>query len=292
MRRTMKEEKNVMDVGYVSPLRNEIITVKFVPKQGKITDPKHVLYGGMAENAVRTYTVPKMSNGIYRNPLTDSEKKFLEDYMGLQENALSVYKDYWDNYFVRVPKSGLRLDLSNPSDYISYKVLLLNTNRIAPNLQALKNPRASYEFVLASDNADVEVAKTRIQLKADCYKWMGKYEEDYDLIKTVVEILENRKVSPNSGLKFLQVQIGNLIEQDSEKFMKVVSNPMLLTQVLISKAMQNNLIVKQGNFYYLKTEQGKVPLCEDGEDPDLKTTCVYLNNPKNQEIKFAIEAKL
>lgn len=287
----MKDEKKVTEE-FVSPLRNEIITVKFVPKQGKITDPKHVLYGGMAENAVRTYTVPKMANGVYKNPLTDSEKKFLENYMGLQDNALSVYKDYWDNYFVRVPKSGLRLDLSQPNDYIQYKVLMLNHNRIAPNLQALKEQRASYEFVLASDNADVEVAKTRIQLKADCYKWMGKYEEDYDLIKTVVETLENRKVSANSSLKFLQVQIGNLIEQDAEKFFKVVNNPMLQTQVLISKAMTARIIVKQGNFYYLKNEQGKIPLCEDGEDPDLNTTCKYLNNPKNQEIKFAIEAQL
>lgn len=288
----MKDEKKTMEVEMVSPLRNEVITVKFVPKPGKITDPKHVLYGGMAENAVRTYTVPKMSNGIYKNPLTDSEKKFLENYMGLQDNALSVYKDYWDNYFVRIPKSGLRLDLSDPSDYISYKVLLLNYNRIAPNVQALKDPRASYEFVLTSDNADVEMAKTRIQLKADCYKWMGKHEDDYELIKTVVELLENRKVSPNSNLKFLQVQIGNLIEQDSEKFIKVVNNPMLSTQVLISKAIAAHIIVKQGNFYYLKTEQGKIPLCEDGEDPDLKTTCAYLNNPKNQETKFLIEAKL
>ena len=288
----MREEKKQKDVEFVSPLRNEIINVKFVPRQGKITDPKHVLFGGMAENAVRTYTVPRMANGVYKNPLTDSEKAFLEEYMGLQPNALSVYKDYWDNYFVRVPKSGLRLDLSNANDYISYKVLLLNTNRIAPSLQALKDHRASYEFVLASDNADVEVAKTRIQLKAECYKWMGKHEDDYDLIKTVVEILENRKVSPNSGLKFLQVQIGNLIEQDTDKFMKTVSNPMLLTQVLLSKAIAAGIVAKHGNFYYLKTDQGRVPLCEDGQDPDLKTTCTYLNNPKNQEIKFSIEAQL
>ena len=94
----MKEEKKINKEEFVSPLRHEIVNVKFVPRQGKITDPKHVLYGGMAENAVRTYTVPRMANGVYKNPLTDSEKTFLEEYMGLQPNALSVYKDYWDNY--------------------------------------------------------------------------------------------------------------------------------------------------------------------------------------------------
>ena len=43
---------------------------------------------------------------------------------------------------------------------------------------------------------------------------------------------------------------------------------------------------------YLKNSNGKTPLCNEGEDPDLRTTCKYLNDPKNQEIKFSIEAKL
>jgi hypothetical protein len=60
----------------INCLRKEKVIVRYIPRErGNITNPKHVLYGGMAENAVRTYTVPKMSNGIYRNPLTDSEKK-------------------------------------------------------------------------------------------------------------------------------------------------------------------------------------------------------------------------
>lgn len=288
----MKEEKKELEGEMISPLRHEIINVKFVPKQGKISDPKHVLYGGMAEGATRTFTVPKMANGKLKNPLTDSEKKFLEAAMGLETNALSIYKDYWENFFVRVPKAGLRLDLSEPIDYIKYKVLLLNNNRIAPTVQHLSNPRASYEFALTSDNADVQIAKTKMQLKADCYKWMGKNEEDYDMLKTVIEILDNRKVSANSNLQFLQVQIGELIERDSDKFMKIVNNPMIKTQVFINKAISAGLIIKQGNFYYLKDEKTKLPLCEEGEDPDLKTACAYLNNPKNQQLKFSIEAKL
>ena len=289
----MKEEKKFNEEEVVSPLRNEVIEVKFVPRPGKIMDPKHVLYGGMAEGAVRTYTVPKLNNGLYKNPLTDSEKTFLENYMGLEPNALSVYKDYWDNYFVRVPKYGLRLNLSDPKDYIAYKVLLLNNNRIAPNVKMLsENQRASYEFVLSSDHATIEMAKTKMQYKKDCYKWLGKNEDDYDTMKIVVEQLDGRKISPNTSLGFLQTQVGELIENDAEKFIKFVNNPMLETQILISKAIDKGIISKQGNFYYLKNANGKTPLCNEGEDPDLRTTCKYLNDPKNQEIKFSIEAKL
>ena len=52
-------------VEYVSCLRKEKITVRYIPKEsGMITNPKHVFYGGMAENAVRMFTVPILeSNG-------------------------------------------------------------------------------------------------------------------------------------------------------------------------------------------------------------------------------------
>ena len=77
----------------VSCLRKERIVVRHIPKEtGLIKDPRHVLYGGMAEKAVRSFVVPRLSSGLYVNVLTDKEKEFLEDIMGLEYNALSIYK--------------------------------------------------------------------------------------------------------------------------------------------------------------------------------------------------------
>lgn len=76
-----------------SCLRNERIIVRYVPKEsGLVTNPKHILYGGMAENAVKYFTVPQLESGRLVNILTDEEKEFLEDIMGLEYNALSIYK--------------------------------------------------------------------------------------------------------------------------------------------------------------------------------------------------------
>ena len=61
----------------------------------------------MAENAVRYFTVPKLSSGMYVNVLTDKEKEFLEEVMGLEYNTLSIYKkvdNYWENNMVRLTK--------------------------------------------------------------------------------------------------------------------------------------------------------------------------------------------
>ena len=73
----------------INCLRKERVIVRHIPKEGgMITNPKHVLYGGMAENASRTFVVPRLSSGMFVNVLTDAEKAFLEEIMGLEYNYL------------------------------------------------------------------------------------------------------------------------------------------------------------------------------------------------------------
>ena len=49
----------------INCLRNERITVRHIDRQrGMVTNRKQVLYGGMAENAVKTYVVPRLSSGM------------------------------------------------------------------------------------------------------------------------------------------------------------------------------------------------------------------------------------
>ena len=67
----------------VSCLRNERIIVRHVPRaSGMVSNPKHVLYGGMAEGSKKTFTVPRLTSGTFVNVLTKAEKAFLEEIMG------------------------------------------------------------------------------------------------------------------------------------------------------------------------------------------------------------------
>ena len=138
----------------VNCLRNERIIVRHINKPSNlVSNPKHVLYGGMAENASRTYTVPRLSSGGFVNVLTNDEKAFLEAELQLEFNALSVHRktdNFWDDSNdrgisrVRLLKQDTILDLSNPEDYIRYKILLANKDYIAPSLQVLSDaPKAS-----------------------------------------------------------------------------------------------------------------------------------------------------
>lgn len=284
----------------VNCLKNERVIVRFVPKRGRITNPKHILYGGMADNATRMFTVPMLASGRYVNVLTDSEKDFLEEIMGLEKNALSVYRktnNFWDEStngsIVRVilKKQDNFLDLSSPGDYIKYKILLANKDFIAPSLDVLENqPKATYQFVCIKEGDEVKASKNNMSNTMMCYKLYGKIEEDKETLSFIVETIEGRPISSTTKLEFIQAKINELIQANPKKFLSVIQDKMLSTKVLIKKGINAGTISKKGDYLYLRSDN--TPLCNDNEEPTLEVAAKYLNNPKNQTIKFAIEADL
>lgn len=286
----------------ISCLRNERIVVRHVPKLTGMwgNNPKHILAGGMAEGAVRTFVVPRLSSGMFVNILTDKEKTFLEEIMGLEYNALSIYKkidNFWDDSNenginkVRLSKQDNYFNLSDPEDYIRYKILLANKDYIAPSLQALQDtPKATYQYVIISEGEETKTAKDNMSATMRCYKEFGKIEDDFDTLRVIVETIDGRPTSKTAKLEFLQTKANELIQNDSKIFLKVINDPMLSTKVLIKKAIEAGLISNRGNYLYLRADNS--PLCEINEEPTLNIAAKYLNSPKHQEVKFALEAKL
>lgn len=285
----------------VNCLRNQKVIVRYILRQkGNITNPKHVLYGGMAEGASRTFVVPQLTSGKFVNVLTDNEKAFLEHIMGLEPNALSIFKktdNFWSDQNplgisrVRLTKRDTYLDLSSPEDYIRYKILLANKNLIAPSLAALQDyPKASYQYVIIEEGAEDKQAADKMSTTMKCYKEYGKIETDKDILRLIVETIDGRPIDSKVKLEFLQSKINEMIQADSRLFLKIITDPLLPTKVLIRKSIDAGFIAKRGNFLYLKADN--TPLCEDGEEPTMQIAAKYLNSPKRQDILFALEAKL
>lgn len=279
---------------YVSCLRNQRVEVRFLAKPGRITDPRHVLYGGMAEDATRTFTVPMLRSGAYVNVLTDSEKEFLEDYMGLEKNALSVHRkndNYWDNFFVPLRKQSNYLDLSDPNDYIKYKVLLANKDYIADSLQTLEDKRkATYQYVMVEEGEETSKANRNMSFTMQAYMEFGKIQDDYDTIRVIVEILDGKPVSNKTKIEYLKERINNLIQKDAKIFVRTAQDVLLPTKVLIKKAIEAGIISNRAGFLYLKSDGS--PLCGDNEEPTMNIAAKFLNLPKNQTLKFSIESKI
>ena len=282
-KKSINEEKPL-----VNCLKNEQIIIRYLPRQSRmVTNPKHVLFGGMAENATRTFVVPMLSSGRYVNVLTDSEKDFLEELMGLPPNALSIYKkvdNFWDDANeagiskVTLRKQDNYLNLANVEDYI------------APSLEALEtNPKATYQFVILTEDSETQSAKKGMTTLMQCYTAYGKIEDEVDTLRVIIETLTGVRVHKNTKKEFLQTKVNELIQGNSKMFLKVATDPMLSTKVLIRRCVEEGLIAHRGNQYYIK--DGNMPMCEDGE-PTLNVAAQWINLPKNQEIKLSLEAKL
>lgn len=301
-KRSKKQEVNTES--FVSCLRNEKVNVKFLPKENGIwgNNPKHVLSGGMSEGSARWFSVPKQAkSGMFVNVLTDKEKEFLEEFMGLEYNALSIYKKGHDNFWddsneeginrVRLLKQDNILDLSNPEDYIRYKILLANKDLIAPSLQAYEDtPKESYQFVIISENDEVKAANKSMSYTMQCYKEFGKIEDDFDTLRCIVEIIDARPTSKDVKIEFLKSKINQLIQQDSKLFLRIITDSLLPTKVLIKKSIEAGLISNRGGMLYLRKDN--TPLCDHNEEPTLNIAAKYLNDPRRQEIKFSLEAQL
>lgn len=297
----MAKKVEVEDNQTVSCLRNEKVCVRYVPRQSHmVTDPKHILYGGMAEDAVKTFVVPKLTSGTFVNVLTKSEMEFLEDYLGMDKGSLSVYKKQ-DNFWsdanpqginkVKLRKQDNYLDLSLPEDYIRYKILLANKDYIAPSQQVLEDrPKATYQYVIISGNEQVSTAKKNMDITRECYMEFGKIEDDIETLMTIVELLDGRSVSPNTSKDFLHTNIDKFIQSNPKMFLKVVKDTTLPTKVLIRRSINAGNIIKRGDYLYLKKD-GK-PLCGDNEEPVLSVAVKFLNNPRNQDIKLGLEGLL
>lgn len=278
-----------------NPLRNERVIVRFVPKENDIiTDRKHVAFGGMMDNAIRGFTVPMLSNGVYKNVLTDNEKDFLEDVLGLEVNGLSVYNkkdNYWDNFIIKLSKQDTILDLSIPEDYIKYKVLLANKDYIAPSMRTLKEARrATYEYVIMEPNEEFSDSRNRVNNTMKCYEEFGAIKDKFDVLKCIVETLDGRPIAYNTKIEFLQAKATDLINNNPKAFLETITDPLLNAKVILKKAVEKGIVSKRGEYYYLR-EDGS-PLCDNNEDPTFTIAAKYLSLPQNQELKFSIEAKL
>ena len=290
---TKKKPEN--EEGMICCLRNERVIIRHIPKENSnITNPKHILYGGMAENAVKYFSVPLLQSGGYMNILTNSEKEYLEDIMGLEYNALSIYKkenNYWENRMVRLTKADNYLDLSDPEQYISYKILLANKNFIAPSLKELEDrPKATYQFVIIAENEETKVARKEMSATMQAYMEFGKIQDEGDMLKLVIELLEGRPLSPYTKIEVLQTKINKLIQSSPRNFLKVVTDSLLPTKLLIKKGTDAGIISNRNGLYYMRKDGAQ--LCNNGDDPTLSSAANFLNQPQHSELRFYIEGQL
>lgn len=269
-------------------LPQKTVTVKYIKrKKGMASNVSedHVISGGMLSGSVKRYCTPLMRNGSLANVLNSAEKEELEKLTGLN---LSIYSDFWKEHAVSLFKEDNLLDLSNPLDYISYKILLSYKNDICPKWTE-RNLKQTYEFVIVSGDEELNEKKVSYDSKKEAFKLYGKIEDDKDKLLGILKLLTNKPISSDSTLTWLQTKVEEFIDSKPSLFVDLIKDSKFETKLLIQNAEEKGYVKKSGNKY--STIDG-LDLCESGQIPTFENAIAYLDNPKHQDVRGIIEAKL
>jgi len=248
--------------------------------------PDHIIAGGMIDNAVTKYVVPINRHGGLVNVLTNEEKAFYEK--ELPGTNLSIYGDFWYDQSVLLTKQDTLFDLSNMMDYLQIAILRANKQEIAPNYVS-RFDRAEYKFMIVEEGEVLKDDKKRYDSKKNAWKEYGRIEDQKDLLIGVLKLLENKPISEDSSLDWIQGKVEAHVDESPKTFLNVIKDPSFETRILINKAIDKKLIVRNGNKY--ATIDG-LDLAEEGEVPTFSIAVRYLEKPKNQAVRDILEAKI
>lgn len=267
-----------------------VVTVKYIPRKKGMAahvPEDHMIAGGMIGQAIRKFRAPLQRNGSIANVLNKEEKEYLESRTGLD---LSVYGDFWADFAVTLTKDSATntFNLQSPMDYISVRLLETLKDDIAPTWKERDN-RLTYQFVITRGDEESKEKKKSYDSKKEAFKQYGKIEDDRDKLLGVLKLLTNKPVSRDSALDWIQGQVEEKIDTMPTAFLDIISDASFDTKMLIHKGIEYGVIVRQGNKY--STVDG-LDLSEADEVPTFTNAVRYLDNPRNQEVRSLVEAKI
>lgn len=275
-------------------LEDKVITIKYITKETNgITNPKHVAYGGILNGSEIAIPAPTMDNGKMKNLLTDTEKAGLEHL--LNGVNLSIYGDFWKEgggaydmgiLPIYLGKDDMRLDLSDPYDYIRFKVLRA-CPIVANSLDEIRH-RATNRFVITSESEEMRRELDKAGHKVNAYKLFVKYENDKPVLRYTLRQL-GRNTNRSHKLDFLQSEFHKELEKNAGLISSILGDEYIKTKVLIESCWEVGAINKRDKKYYTLDDE---PICDAGDSPILQTAAEFLASNLGQEMRLALEAKL
>lgn len=271
-------------------LPNEKVTVKFLSKRkgmaANVAD-NHVISGGMLLGSKRTFAAPVKKTGGIANILTKEEKEYLEDVTGIK---LSIYGDFWHTFTVSLFKEDVNniFDLSDPLDYISVKLLEALKDTVSPSWKQRIN-KTTYQFAITRSSEITDEKKVKLDYKKEAFKLYGKVEDDKAKLIGILKLISNQPIASNSTLKWIQTKVEEYVDTKPKSFVSVLKDPSFETKILINKGIDASVIIRNSNLY--STIDG-LDLCENGEVANFANAIKYLDNPKHQDVRTLVEAKI
>lgn len=288
----MSKEKSL-----ANPLTNTKVLIQYIWKPNTIYEKSgNPASGGMHERSLFSLPVPTNTDGSYKQILTDEETEFLGKKIGTDLSFTN--KDFWSTIKVALKKEGVNFDLSDPIEYIRFKVIeawsrpdIVNAQQriICPSPDRVKE-RKEYKYVIVKPNEIAKAKRQGFDKKKEAYILIGKYEKDLDILRYLYyETTANKEIpSDNYKADDLISHFDNLIEGNPGSFLVAAQDKLLESKALLFAAYCNGVIKMADKELWF----GDKKLSEEKEQATMANAAKYINHPARQEIKFSIEGAL
>lgn len=280
----VKEQKTKMEF----KLPNKKVKVSPIRRKGGFLHPSHAasfLFGGAS---VR-YGTPIIAKDRPIKVLTNEEEAFLSKAL---DRDLSVYKKKEDNYWLKHQvqlKDEVRiLDLSDPQDYLDYKLLLSLKDDIAPD-GASKFKKGTYRFCISEMGFEDNSRALTLENKIKGYKFAEKLfnhgiEGMSDFLTAYYFAKPGKRVPENATAAWLKSEIDKVLEEDLTGFLAISEDPDFDIKLLINKAVNKRALYKDVNRYSLP-DGGLIAT-------NLDDLLIWFKDPKNSDEVLRIEARV
>lgn len=180
---------------------------------------------------------------------------------------------FWDTFRIRI---GTEAAVLNPDadlmDELKY-LFLKGHKRVA---ESITNRKATANYYLSVADQEAEVSNTYGRLKRKAYKEFDKMSPEE--VKKCLRIYGVKSDGVSDAVA--EDRLTNLIEQNPDRFFeRWVNNKNRMSEYLLKEAVSKNIVRKNKNTYSYGTSTLGITL-EDA--------IIYLDDPKNADIKAAI----
>ena len=206
------------------------------------------------------FCCPIDSSGNFVKVLNEEERLHLEKMLNLPSGAMSHYSksspksgkySFWSSRTTSISlnRDGTLLDLSDPTDYANYKVLLNNVDLISPSWDERHN-KATYKYALVDEKHEELTDFRKAEEESEAWAKYFEMGSSEDEMKDFLTVFHNKKIPADASKKWLLGQLGKCVRENMSKFMALANDPTYRTKVFLEKAVDAGVVKKKGRNYY------------------------------------------
>lgn len=204
-------------------------------------------------------------------------QKELEEELKMAPGGLAPNAEFWIEYRIVMTDRAIEIDTDSPKGKLDYAFLKAH-KRVSNSVNDTSEwPLAEYVIYDLEEDAKKENVKTKTIKNA--YLKFSKLTVTE--MKDVLKLLGRRTNDVSS--EHIENELSKVIQERPADFLDIIEDKHFKTKVLVEDLIRIKALKKVGSHYLF------------GDEPighDLESTILYLEDPKNQNVKGTLTNKL